>query len=83
MKVSFSIIVPVYNRPNEIDELLNSLTKQNFSDDFEVLIIEDGSAIKGDTIVEKYKSKLKIKYFFKENTGAGASRNFFEKIFYF
>ena len=76
MKVSFSIIVPVYNRPNEIDELLNSLTKQNFSDDFEVLIIEDGSAIKGDTIVEKYKSKLKIKYFFKENTGAGASRNF-------
>jgi glycosyltransferase involved in cell wall biosynthesis len=76
LKVSFSIIVPVYNRPNEIDELLNSLTKQNFSDDFEVLIIEDGSAIKGDTIVEKYKSKLKIKYFFKENTGAGASRNF-------
>ena len=76
MKVSFSIIVPVYNRPNEIDELLESLTKQDFSDDFEVLIIEDGSTIKSDTIVEKYKSKLNIKYFFKENTGAGASRNF-------
>ena len=76
MKQSFSIIIPVYNRPNEIDELLESLTKQDFSDDFEVLIIEDGSTIKSDTIVGKYKSKLNIKYFFKENTGAGASRNF-------
>ena len=76
MKVSFSIIIPVYNRPNEIDELLESLTKQDFSDDFEVLIIEDGSTIKSDIIVEKYKSQLNIKYFFKENTGAGASRNF-------
>tara|TARA_B110000114_G_scaffold65621_1_gene69678 strand:- start:172 stop:1086 length:915 start_codon:yes stop_codon:yes gene_type:complete len=72
----YSIIIPVYNRPNEIDELLDSLTKQNFSDDFEVLIIEDGSTIKSDIIVKKYKSQLNIKYFFKENTGAGASRNF-------
>jgi glycosyltransferase involved in cell wall biosynthesis len=76
LKVSFSIIVPVYNRPNEIDELLESLTKQDLSHDFEVLIIEDGSTIKSDIIVEKYKSQLNIKYFFKENTGAGASRNF-------
>jgi glycosyltransferase involved in cell wall biosynthesis len=76
LKVSFSIIVPVYNRPNEINELLESLTKQDFSHDFEVLIIEDGSTIKSDIIVEKYKSQLNIKYFFKENTGAGASRNF-------
>jgi glycosyltransferase involved in cell wall biosynthesis len=76
LKVSFSIIIPVYNRPNEIDELLESLTKQDFFDDFEVLIIEDGSTIKSDIIVEKYKSQLNIKYFFKENTGAGASRNF-------
>jgi len=76
LKQSFSIIIPVYNRPNEIDELLGSLTKQDFSDDFEVLIIEDGSTIKSDIIVEKYKLQLNIKYFFKENTGAGASRNF-------
>jgi glycosyltransferase involved in cell wall biosynthesis len=76
LKVSFSIIIPVYNRPNEIDELLESLTKQDLSHDFEVLIIEDGSTIKSDIIVEKYKSQLNIKYFFKENTGAGASRNF-------
>ena len=76
MNLLYSIIIPVYNRPNEIDELLDSLTKQDFSDDFEVLIIEDGSTIKSDIIVEKYKSQLNIKYFFKENTGAGASRNF-------
>jgi glycosyltransferase involved in cell wall biosynthesis len=76
LNFNFSIIVPVYNRPNEIDELLESLTKQDLSHDFEVLIIEDGSTIKSDIIVEKYKSQLNIKYFFKENTGAGASRNF-------
>ena len=76
MNLVYSIIIPVYNRPNEIDELLESLTKQDFSDDFEVLIIEDGSRLKSNIIVEKYKSKLNIKYFFKENTGAGASRNF-------
>lgn len=76
MKPIFSIIIPVYNRPNEIDELLASLTIQNFSDDFEVLIIEDGSTLKSNTIVEQYTHKLTIKYFFKPNSGAGASRNF-------
>ncbi|MCL7754340.1 glycosyltransferase [Polaribacter sp. Z022] len=76
MKINFSIIVPVYNRPNEIDELLESLTKQDFSNDFEVLIIEDGSTEKSESIVEKYQSQLNLKYFFKENSGAGASRNF-------
>jgi glycosyltransferase involved in cell wall biosynthesis len=74
--LSFSIIIPVFNRPQEIDELLESLTKQDFSDDFEVLIIEDGSAQKSDIIVEEYKNQLDLKYFCKENTGAGASRNF-------
>ena len=76
MKLNFSIIIPVYNRPNEIDELLESLTKQGFSDNFEVLIIEDGSSDKSETIVEKYKSQLDLKYYFKENSGAGPSRNF-------
>jgi glycosyltransferase involved in cell wall biosynthesis len=76
LQLIFSIIIPVYNRPQEIDELLESLTKQDFSDDFEVLIIEDGSTLKSDLIVEKHKSKLNLKYFFKENSGAGASRNF-------
>lgn len=76
MKLNFSIIIPVYNRPKEIDELLESLTKQDFSDDFEVLIIEDGSTEKCGSIIEKYTNQLDLKYFFKENSGAGASRNF-------
>ena len=76
MKLNFSIIIPVYNRPKEIDELLESLTKQDFSHDFEVLIIEDGSTEKCGSIIEKYTNQLNLKYFFKENSGAGASRNF-------
>jgi len=76
LKLNFSIIVPVYNRPNEIDALLESLTKQHFSDDFEVLIIEDGSEIAAENIVKKYQSQLNIHYFFKVNSGAGPSRNY-------
>lgn len=76
MKLFFSIIIPVYNRPQEIDELLESLTKQDFSDAFEVLIIEDGSDNTSEEILKSYKKKLDLKYFFKENSGAGASRNF-------
>ncbi len=75
-KLNFSIIVPVYNRVDEVDELLDSLTKQDFSNSFEVLIIEDGSINKSDIVVKKYKKVLDLKYFFKENSGAGASRNF-------
>ena len=76
MKLSFSIIIPVYNRPKEINELLESLTKQDFKEDFEILIIEDGSSKRSDAIVDKYKNDLNVKYFLKENSGAGASRNF-------
>lgn len=76
MKLNFSIIVPVYNRPQEIEELLKSLVKQDFKDDFEVIIVEDGSQDASDKIIEKYSKSLKMHYFFKENSGAGASRNF-------
>ena len=76
MNLKFSIIVPVYNRPKEIYELLKSLTKQDFKDDFEVIIVEDGSENSSEKIVENYKSSLNICYFYKKNTGAGASRNF-------
>ncbi len=75
MDFQFSLIIPVYNRPNEIDELLNSLTIQTYKN-FEVIVVEDGSALKADEIAEKYGNSLKIKYFYKENSGAGASRNF-------
>lgn len=76
LSLNFSIIVPVYNRPKEIEELLESLTKQSFEDEFEVIIVEDGSKNTSKNIVESYAKKLTIKYFFKENTGAGMSRNY-------
>src|SRR5277367_5640203 len=75
----YSIIVPVYNRPQELGDLLQSLTKQTFRD-FEVLIIEDGSSVTSEKVFEKYAQKLAITYFFKPNSGPGPSRNFgFEK----
>ena len=76
MELQFSIIIPVYNRPNEIDELLHSLVLQSFQKEFEIVIIEDGSNQKSDLIIKKYQDKLSIKYLFKENSGASASRNF-------
>jgi len=76
VKLHFSLIIPVFNRPNEIDELLKSLTKQTFQNGFEVIVIEDGSTQTAANIIEKYSDLLNIKYFFKVNSGAGASRNF-------
>ncbi len=71
----YSIVIPVFNRPIEIDELLHSLTKQTFTN-FEVIIVEDGSFEKCDTIIDKYRDKLDIQYFFKPNSGQGFSRNY-------
>ncbi len=76
MELQFSIIIPVYNRPQEIEELLASLTKQTYSKSFEVVVVEDGSENSSKAIVENYSNKLDINYFFKENSGAGASRNY-------
>ena len=71
----YSIIVPVYNRPDEIQELLECLIKQTFTN-FEVIIIESGSTIKSDEVVKAFEDKLNIKYFFKGNDGQGFSRNY-------
>ena len=71
----YSFIVPVYNRSEEVDELLKSLCKQTYKN-FEVLIIEDGSAHPCDHIVAKYTDQLDIKYYFKRNSGPGSTRNF-------
>lgn len=71
----FSIIIPVYNRPQEVKELLDSLVVQACKD-FEVIIVEDGSAVRCDRIVEQYKSVIDIRYFYKENSGPGLSRNY-------
>ncbi|MGB2129124.1 MAG: glycosyltransferase [Flavicella sp.] len=76
MDIVFSIIVPVYNRPNEVDELLRSLTLQTFAHPFEVIVVEDGSTEKSEAIVAGYKSQLQLRYFYTHNQGAGKSRNF-------
>jgi len=72
----FSFIIPVYNRPDEIDELLQSMVVLQYDKPFEVVIVEDGSTINCEHIVAKYRSKLNLSYFFKQNSGPGDSRNF-------
>jgi glycosyltransferase involved in cell wall biosynthesis len=79
LQLKISIIVPVYNRPVEIRELLESLTEQT-NKDFKVIIVEDGSTFKCDHICEAFKSKLNLNYYYKINSGPGQSRNYgFEK----
>lgn len=75
----FSLIIPVYNRPDEIDELLQSLTIQEYTKDYEIVIIEDGSTIDCKEVVEKYTS-LSISYHYKTNSGPGDSRNYGMKV---
>ncbi len=74
--MQFSIIIPIYNRPDEIDELLSSLTQQTYTKLYEVVVVEDGSSITCEHIIESYKDKLSISYYFKPNSGPGDSRNF-------
>lgn len=76
MNLQFSLIIPVYNRPNEIDELLQSLVAQTYQNKFEVIVVEDGSTLKAEEIVNSYSKDLNLQYFYKKNTGAGESRNF-------
>jgi glycosyltransferase involved in cell wall biosynthesis len=71
----YSFIIPVYNRPKEIKELLDSFMELQFDGDYEILIIEDGSDITSKKVVNEY-SSLPISYHFKENTGPGDSRNY-------
>ncbi len=71
----FSIIIPLYNRPQEIDELLFTLVQQEH-DNFEVIIIEDGSTLDAKEIIDSYRDKLTINYFYKENAGQGFARNY-------
>lgn len=71
----FSVIIPVYNRPQEIDELLDSLCRQTCSD-FEVIVVEDGSAIPCKEVCSRYADRLTIRYCEKENAGPGPARNY-------
>ena len=73
--MKYSVIIPVYNRPDEVAELLASIAAQTFRD-FEVLVVEDGSSVKCEDIVNQYADKLDIKYLFKENGGPAMARNY-------
>lgn len=73
--MKYSFIVPVYNRPDEVDELLESLTAQTVKD-FEVIIVEDGSARTCRKVCDGYRGALDIHYYYKENSGPGQSRNY-------
>ena len=73
--MKYSVIVPVYNRPNECEELLESLTHQT-QRDFEVIIVEDGSSVPCRDVVERYADKLAVHYYDKPNSGPGQTRNY-------
>nr|WP_299340826.1 glycosyltransferase [Allomuricauda sp.] len=75
MDVKLSLIIPVYNRPDEIRELLESLTCQTFKHDYEVVIVEDGSTESSSQVVKEF-SNVPISYYQKPNTGPGDSRNY-------
>ena len=77
MKTSaFSFIIPVYNRPDEIKELLESFLNFEGEHNYEIVIVEDGSTEPSESIVNQFKDQLNISYYFKRNTGPGDSRNY-------
>ncbi|MBQ0734068.1 glycosyltransferase [Aquimarina celericrescens] len=76
MKLNFSFIVPVYNRPIEIKELLHSMLEMDYKKEYEIVIIEDGSSETSEHMIEAFKEQLSISYYQKPNTGPGDSRNY-------
>lgn len=75
MDVRFSFIIPVYNRPDEIQDLLKSLKEQSVKD-FEVIIVEDGSTVRCEDICNSFSDGLNVRYFYKENEGRSIARNY-------
>ncbi len=73
--MKYSFVIPVYNRPDEVDELLESLTRQVYKD-FEVVVVEDGSAVPCAEVVDRYATRLDVHYFSKPNSGPGQTRNY-------
>ncbi|MEM8585774.1 MAG: glycosyltransferase [Bacteroidota bacterium] len=71
----YSVIIPVFNRPDEMAELLDSLSRQRFKD-FELVIVEDGSTQSSEEVVNQHRHHLDIQYFQKPNSGPGDSRNY-------
>lgn len=75
-QLNYSFIIPVYNRPNEIQELLESFLKLDGNYNYEIVIIEDGSTISSKAVIETFTSQLNISYYSKPNSGPGDSRNY-------
>lgn len=73
--MTFSVIIPVYNRPQEVKELLESLFHQNYKD-FEVIVVEDGSSVSCKEVVAEFSSSLDVQYYEKPNSGPGQSRDY-------
>lgn len=76
MSLRFSIIVPVYNRPEELEQLLDSLLHQTYTGWYEVVVVEDGSTLTSEMVIGRFSGKGLLSYYKKENTGPGDSRNF-------
>lgn len=72
----FTVIIPVYNRPDEVHDLLTSLAKQTYTKPYEVLVVEDGSTVTCKDVVQMFEDFLSISYYYKPNSGPGASRNY-------
>lgn len=71
----YSVIIPVYNRPDEVDELLESLSHQTLKD-FEVVVVEDGSSVPCKEVADKYRLSMEVRYYAKSNSGPGQTRNY-------
>ena len=73
--MKFSIIVPVYNRIDEVADLLESLSRQTVNN-FELVLVEDGSTQPCKDVVKLYEGKFPIQYYYKENEGRSIARNY-------
>lgn len=76
MQPDYSFIIPVFNRPEEIRELLESMLELDSNLAFEVVIVEDGSTLKCEEVIQKFDESLDISYYYKPNSGPGDSRNY-------
>lgn len=76
MQRKYSFIIPVFNRPQEVQELLESFEKLDFIEEFEIVLVEDGSTETAKNVADQFSDTLSISYYFKQNSGPGDSRNF-------
>ena len=76
MPINYSFIIPVFNRPQEVKELLESFVNLDFGNEFEIVLVEDGSTETSESVVAEFSNKLSISYYYKNNSGPGESRNY-------